>query len=420
MKSICLCFQVHHPFHFQTFRFLDIATNKSYYDDHRIEREINEAATNFYLPTNKFILDLIRKYKGKLKLAFYISGTAIDQFLMYEPEVLNSFKQLAETGQVEFLGGTLSHSLISLTDKKAELIHQLKDYQAKINYHFGEKPLVFVNSDLLYSDLMGKDIYEAGYRAMITNGSRKALIWRSPNYVYSNCIRQKMHVYFRNEQISNELSTQLDNMNSEVNEINPNSLISLLNNPNNDEPLRNIFINYTALGGFGIEKKEKYIRTMVSQINKMRDVDFISPSEIAERYGPVAEINASEPICWVNNFHSNYYPGNELQIEAINQLYMLKEMVSKIDNLNLQIDWQYLQTTDHIHLMDDQHPAYRGNGSSNLIYKTKNDAFINFMNILDDFRLRILKESQKKDKKQASNSQQNKARNQTTLNHTIK
>ncbi len=122
MKSISLCFQVHHPFHFHTFR-----------------------------------------------------------FLMYEPEVLISFRELADTGQVEFLGGTSSHSLISLTNLKDELENQLKDYQSKIAYLFGKKPTVFVNSDLIYSDLIGNDIADSGYQAMITNGSRKTLIWRSPN-----------------------------------------------------------------------------------------------------------------------------------------------------------------------------------------------------------------------------------------------
>lgn len=417
MKSICLCFQVHHPFHFQTYRFLDIGSNKSYYDDLRIEREINEAAINYYLPSNDFLLKLINKYKGKLKVAFYISGTAIDHFLMYEPEVLNSFRQLADTGHFEFLGSTTSHSLISLTNLKTELIQQLKDYQSKITYLFGKKPLVFVNSDLLYSDFIGKDVADAGYRAIITNGSRKTLIWQSPNYVYSNIFQSKMHIYFRNEVVSDELAGNLNRLNSEENEINTNSFISLLNNLNKEEPLLNIYLDYKSLGGFGIEKKEKLIQKLVSQIIRRPDMNFILPSEIAERYGPVAEINTNEPICWLNNFHSYYYPGNELQTEAIKQLYMLYEMADNIEDLNLQKDWQYLQTTDHIHLMDDQHPVYNGDGISNCIYKTKYDAFINFMNILDDFRLKLHKASKKKEKK-APTQVQNKNRKHTTPTRT--
>lgn len=410
MKNICLCFQVHHPFHFQTFRFLDIGSTKSYYDDLRIEREINEAAINYYLPTNDYLLKLIKKNNGKLKVAFYISGTAIDQFLMYEPEVLNSFRQLADTGHVEFLGGTSSHSLVSLTNLKMELIHQLKDYQSKITYLFGKKPKVFVNSDLLYSDFIGKDVADSDYRAMITNGTRKTLIWRSPNYVYSNVFKSKMHIYFRNEMINDELASNLNRLNSKEQEINTNNFASVLNSISKDEPLINIYLDYKLLGGFGIEKKEKFIQQLVSQINKKPDMGFLFPSEIAEQYGSVAEIHSNEPTCWLNSFHSDYYPGNELQTEAIKQLYLLNEMADSIDDLNLQKDWQYLQTADHIHLMDDQHPAYTGE-RSNSIYKTKYDAFINFMNILDDFRLKIHKVD--KEKKKSSTPIQNKTRKHT-------
>jgi alpha-amylase len=408
MKSISLSFQIHHPFHFQTFRFLDIGTKKSYYDDLRIEREINEAATNYYLPANEFLLKLIKKQKEKLKVAFYISGTAIDQFLMYEPEVLTSFRQLADTGQVEFLGGTASHSLISLTNQKDELINQLKNHQSKMAYLFGKKPTFFVNTDLIYSDLIGNDVADSGYQAMITNGSRKALIWRSSNYVYSNFIQPTMHVYFRNEMISDELTGILNNLNSDVQEINANNFTSLLKNLNPIEPLLNIYIDYKTLGGFGIEKKEKFFQSFVSQICRMPRVSFVLPSEIAEMYGPVAEINANEPICWLNNFHSYYYPGNELQMEAIKQLYQLKEMVANIDDINLEKDWQYLQTSDHIHLMDDQHPAYFSNNISNCIYKSKYDAFINFMNILDDLRIKILEETKSKEKRAASSPRKEK------------
>lgn len=407
MRNICLCFQVHHPFHFQTYRFLDIGSTKSYYDDLQIEREINDTAINYYLPSNEFLLKLIKKFKNKLKVTFYISGPAIDQFLMYEPEVLNSFRKLADTGQVDFLGCTASHSLITLTNNKKELIQQVKDHQSKIKYLFGVNPQVFVNSDLIYSDMIGKDVADAGYKAMITNGSRKTLVWRSPNYVYSNYYRPKMNVYFRNEQVSNEFTNKLNSINSDEKDINPTSLLSLINSLNKEEPLLNVYLDYKTLGGQGIEKKQQYIETLITQINKSHNMGFVFPSEIAERYGAVAPINASEPICWVNNFHSYYYPGNELQIEAIKQLYILQNSVSEIDDLNLQKDWQYMQTSDHIHLMDVQHPIYQNN-TPNSIYKTKYDAFINFMNILDDFRLKIHQEAGKKEKRRTRRQEQKK------------
>lgn len=399
MKNVCLSFQVHHPFHFQMFRFSDIGTNRSYYDEERIENEIHDTVHRSYFASNQFLLKQLRKYKGKLRLAFYISGTACDQFLMYEPEVINSFRELADTGYVDFLGGTSSHSLITLTNHKKELIQQLKDHQAKIKYLYGIKPQVFVNADLIYADLIGKDISEAGYQALMTNGSSKTLTWRSPNYVYSNPYRPKMKVYFRNEQVSNELSNQLASLDLQQGNSPARGLKTLLTNFHNDEPLLNIYTDYRNLGGVPIKKKQEFMEGLFSQVTKSSTMEFALPAEIADRYGAIAPIHSYDPICWVDHFQSHYYPGNELQMEAIKQLYTLESTVDRLDDSNAQKDWQYLQTSDHIHLMDDQHPSYLNGSKGNGIFRTKYDAFINYMNIVDDFRIKILRQIEKKEKK---------------------
>jgi len=388
MKNICFCFRVHHPFHFNLFKTSDVGTSKSYYDELRIEKDINELAINYYLPSNEFLLNLIQKENGQFKTAFYISSTASDQFLMYQPELLNSFRELADTGQVDFLGSTYSHSLVTLTNHKKELIHQIRDHQAKTKYFFGIKPKVFVNSDLMYSDLMGKDIADAGYHAMITNGAHKTLAWRSPNYVYSNYYRPKLNVYFRNEFISDSIAQQLKSLYSRS-DVNTDYIFSLLTNIPNDEPLVMIYLDYNTLGRIGMNLKHQFIEELASRIQNSTDMKFIFPSEIAENYGPVAPITAIEPICWVNNFHSDYFPGNELQIEAIRQLYLLLPLTNQIEDINLHKDWQYIQTSDHIHLMDDQHPYYHDDTLTDKIFRTKYDAFANYMNILDDFRLKV-------------------------------
>lgn len=396
MRSICLCFRVHHPFHFQLFHLSDVGSTKSYYDDLRIESEITEAAIHYYLPSNDFLLSLINKYQGQFNFGLYISSTASDQFLMYKPEVLNSFTKLVETNYADLLGSTFSHSLVTLTNNKRELISQIRDHQSKTKFLFGVKPQVFVNSDLMYSDLMGKDIADAGYRAMITNGAQKTLEWRSPNYVYTNHYRPGFNVYFRNELISDTLAAQLMNLHSEK-DINTDEIFHLIADIPEDEPLLNIYLDYKVLGGIGLNLKHQFMEELIARIQQSGTMQFILPHQIADYYGPVAPITAMEPICWVNNFSSNYYPGNELQVEAIKQIYLLQPLVEKTDDLNLHKDWQYLQTSDMIHLMDDQHPMYRED-NENRLYNTRYDAYANFMNILDDFRLKLHRKASSKEK----------------------
>lgn len=386
MKNICLYFQIHHPFHLKTFRFFDVGESKTWYDHVRNEMEIKESVTNYYIPTNNFLLKLIRQTKDKLKISFHISGTSLDQFLLYAPNVLNSFKQLSDTGQVEFTGGTASHSIVSLTNGKEEFKRQIALNRDQIEYHFAQKPHVFVNSDLLFTNQIGDIVAETGYPAILTNGAKKILQWRSPNFLYSGKELQKIKILFRNDGISNELSLLLNNPGKLEK---PEQFIAACKTIQPEEPVLNIYLNYTVLGGIGLDVKQRFFQVLVSKIIKDQTFSFSLPTVVAEQYSSVAEIGSDEPVCWVEHFNSSWYPGNELQKEAMKQLLKLEKQVGRSQNPNLRTDWQYLQTSDHFQLMDENHPYYIEYNNDQSNYKSRYDAFINFMNILEDFRQRL-------------------------------
>ena len=185
MRSICLYFKVHQPVRLKLFRFFDIGTSAYYYDDFNNEMIIKRVAKNCYLPANKIILDLINKYKEQFKVAFSISGTAIDQFKIYAPEVLESFRKLAENGSVEFLAETYSHSL-SVLKNNADFKQQVESHAAAIESLFGERPAVFANTEFTYSDEMAAIIAEMGYKAILTDGLSQILKMKSPFYIYNS------------------------------------------------------------------------------------------------------------------------------------------------------------------------------------------------------------------------------------------
>jgi len=389
MKKICLCFQIHHPFSYQTFRFLDIGESKSYYDELRIEKDIVNASKQFYFPTNDFLLNLINQSKGKLKLSFYISGTTFDQFLMYVPKMIESFKLLADTGQVEFIGGTASHSVISLAQNNQEFQLQINNYKRRILNYFGQKPKVFVNTDLLFSNQIAQEVAESGYQTMMTNGGKKILQWRSPNYLYSSDNQKKIKLLFRNEEFSNELTSILDFSNSTSATLQINDLITNLRLLKPEEPFTNIYLNYNTLNGSTRSVKQKYFGAFITRVLKEKMLSFCTLSELEEHFGCISEIGTEEPNAWVEHFHPSYYPGNVLQKDAIKQLYKLEKKINLIHNKELILDWQYLQSSDHFHLMDENHPAYNKNNLISSIYRSKYDAYINYMNIIEDFRQRL-------------------------------
>ena len=187
-KSICLYFQVHQPARLRLYRFFDIGKDSHYYDDYTDRTILKRIAQKCYLPMNKILLDAIKKQKGKFKVAFSITGTALEQFDRYAPEVIDSFRALAKTGCVEFLCETYYHSLASLASQ-AEFEHQVLKHKAAIKEYFGVEPKAFRNTELIYSDSIGAQVHEMGFDTILTEGARHIMGWKSPDYVYNNDLR---------------------------------------------------------------------------------------------------------------------------------------------------------------------------------------------------------------------------------------
>ena len=405
MKNICLFFQVHHPFHLQTFRYFDIGSSKSYYDDYRIEKELTDAISNYYDPTNRFLNNLIKLFKEKLQFSFHVSGTALDQFLMYKPDILQSFRQLADSGQVEFTGGTNSHSIAGLASNLSEFKSQIKQNKERIRFYFGQDPKLFINTDLIYANQMAKMVSDESYELILTNGADKIIQWRSPNYMYSCSGQSNLGLLFRNDKISSDFNFIFQN--TKPNEENKviDGFIKSLKILEQSEPIINIYINYMTLGGKDRNTKQRIFQKFVSAIIEDPELCFIAPFDLKEQFGPVAEIDVNEPTCWTENFHPSYFPGNDLQKDAIHQIFKFGKTVQKTTNPNLKMDWKYLQTSNHFHLMDENHPAYRNPVNTLEIFKSKYDAYINYMNILEDFgqRLKAERKIEKTEKIQQNN-----------------
>lgn len=405
MKNICLFFQIHHPFHLQTFRYFDIGSSKSYYDDYRIEKELTDAISNYYYPTNRFLTSLIKLFNEKLKFTFYISGTALDQFLMYAPEILQSFRQLADSGQVEFSGGTNSHSIAGLASSLSEFENQIKQNKERVQLYFGQKPDLFINADLIFANAMAKIVSNENYPLILTNGAEKTLQWRSPNYMYSNSGQSNLGLLFRNDKISSDFNSIFQNTKPGNENKAIDGFIKSLKILDQSEPIINIYINYMTIGGKDRNVKQRIFQKFVSAISEDQELCFIAPSDLKEQFGPIAEIDVNEPTCWTENFHPSYFPGNDLQKDSIHQIFKFEKTVQKTTNPNLKLDWKYLQTSNHFHLMDENHPTYRNSGNSPEIYKSKYDAYINYMNILEDFgqRLKAERKIEKTEKIQQNN-----------------
>lgn len=204
-KSICLYFQVHQPYRLRQYRFFDIGKNHYYYDDFANKTIMSRVASRCYIPANRLILDLIKEFDGAFKVAFSVSGMALEQMEQYAPEALESFKELAATGHVEFLAETYSHSLSSLISP-VKFKNQVKMHTKAVEQYFGQKPKAFRNTELIYSDTIGEMVAEMGFTTMLTEGARHILGWKSPNYLYVNALTPKLKLLLRNFRLSDDIA----------------------------------------------------------------------------------------------------------------------------------------------------------------------------------------------------------------------
>ncbi len=391
MKTICLYFQVHQPFRFRRYRFFDIGNDNYYYDDYANETIMQKVAKKCYLPTNKILLKLIQEYGLQFKVTFSISGLALDQFEMYAPEVLESFRELAQTGSVEFLAETYSHSLVSLKDKE-EFKHQVEAHSEKIKQYFGQKPRVFRNTELIYSDEIGATIQEMGFEAMLTEGAKHVLGWKSPNYLYCNAINPRLKVLLKNFRLSDDIAFRFSNKGWPEYPLTPGKFVKWLNNIYEKEEIINLFMDYETFGEHQWEETGifKFLENLPKTVFKKSKFKFITPSEAADQLQPVAAVNVPNPISWADEERDlTAWLGNDLQNDAFNKLYSLTEKVSRCSDESIKTDWKYLQSSDHFYYMSTKILSDGEVHSYFNPYHSPYDAFINYMNILSDFELRV-------------------------------
>jgi len=393
MRTICMYFQVHQPFRLKRYRFFDIGHDHYYYDDYSNEAILRRVADTSYLPANKILADIIKHNKGKFKVAFSISGPVLDQFELYAPDVLDSFKMLADTGHVEFICETDSHSLVSLVNRD-EFVKQITAHRAKIYKYFGQNPVIFRNTELIYSDLIGSDIADIGFEGMITEGAKQILGWKSPNYLYCNVLNPRLKLLLRNFKLSDDIAFRFSNTHWNEFPLTTEKFTGWLNAIDRKEENINIFMDYDSFGGR--QKAESgifnFLKILPSAVMKMSDFTFSTPTEIVRNQQPVSVVSVPFPISWADEERDiTAWLGNDLQKEAFNKLYALSDEVNHCNDPKILIDWKYLQSSDHFHYMSTKFFSDRPTYSYVNPFSSPYDAFINYMNVLNDFSLRLKK-----------------------------
>ncbi len=378
MRNICFYFQIHLPFRLKRYRFFEIGKDHYYYDDFQTGDRIRDAVEQSYLTANRTISEMIRSSNGKFRCSFSISGVTLDQLEQYAPEVIDSFKELAKTGSVEFFAEPYAHSLSSIFDA-SEFERQVKMHADKIEALFGKRPTALFNAELIYSDEIGELVSKMGYKTMMIDEAKHILGWKSPNYVYNHSYIPKFKLLVRNRKLSDDIAFRFSNIS-----LTSENFISWIANLPEEEKVINLGMGYEVFGitqsaqtGIFEFMKALPYHAMEQQMN------FVLPSELSKKSESAGALSAPYPISWVGDDKDlTPWMGNDLQQEALQKLYAVGERVRMCTDKPLLRDWLILQSTDHFRYMSHKDPW----GTN---YETPYEAFMNYMNVLADFLERV-------------------------------
>ena len=390
-KSICLYFQVHQPNRLRLYRFFDIGKDSHYYDDFANRTILRRVAQKCYLPMNALLLELIEANKGAFKVAFSISGSVLEQFDRYAPEVIESFRKLAQTGSVEFLSETYYHSLASLASP-IEFKNQVLKHKAAIEHYFGVTPKAFRNTELIYSDAIGEMVYDMGFKTMLTEGARHVLGWKSPNFLYSCAQAPSLKLLLKNSSLSDDIAFRFSDRGWSDWPLTCEKYLSWIKAAAQNDEIVNLFMDYET---FGEHQKAAsgifdFMRALPEIVIKDGEFEFVTPTQAAKKHRPVGDLDVMDPISWADEERDvTAWLGNELQNDAFNKLNEQAEKLALLNDEALWSDFGHLQESDHFYYMCTK---FFSDGAVHKYfnpYDTPYEAFINYMNVLSDFILRV-------------------------------
>ena len=391
MKTVCFYFQVHQPWRLKTYRFFQMGNDHNYLDDFTNRAIMQKVARECYLPMNALLLSLIQEHKGAFKVSFSITGSAVEQFKAYAPEVLESFKKLADTGCVEFLGETYSHSLSSLASAE-EFKNEVKLHSKMLKEEFGVKPTAFRNTELIYSDGIAKMVEDMGFKTMLAEGAKHILGWKSPNFVYTDANDNKLRLLLRNYKLADDIAFRFSNEGWPEWPLTADKFAGWVAAETGD--VVNLFMDYET---FGEHQKAStgifdFVKALPGAMLATGEVAFATVSEAAKKLQPVAVLHSPHAMSWADEERDvTAWLGNDLQNEAFAKLYALAPKVKKAKNKDFEYVWHFMQNSDHFYYMatkwfsdGDVHSYFNPYGSAY-------EAFINYMNVLSDFDIELTK-----------------------------
>jgi len=385
--SLMMYFQVHQPQRLSSFNFFSIGSDQEYFNDSFNADIIKRVAEHCYIPTNTLLLKLINKYPS-IRVAFSIPGTTLDLLSDVAPEALETFRQLAATGSVEFLAETNYHSLASVMGG-TEFEEQVLEHSEKLLYYLGVRPTFFRNTELIYNDEVGNRIANMGFMGIISDGVEKALEGKSPHRIYRHPDHSDVKILLRNYRLSDDIAFRFTH---DGGTLSVDRYLSWLDGIPQDEPLINLAMDYETFGEH--QKKDtgifNFLESFLKQLAKHKKIKMVTPTEAVKSISSTEVLSVPQFISWADQERDlSAWLGNDMQRDAFDNITKLESDIKKLGDKDLLETWRHLLTSDHFYYMSTKRAGDGTVHSYFSHYPSPYEAFINYMNIVSDFSMRV-------------------------------
>ena len=389
MAAVCLYFQIHQPFRLRRYSVFD--TDRHYFDDLKNGEIIRKIATKCYLPTNKIILEAIHRHKGNFRVSYSISGAALEQLQQYAPEVIESFQQLNHTGCVEFLAETYYHSLAFLFNRD-EFRDQVKMHTDLIRRLFAQEPRVFRHTELIYNNDLALYVSHLGFQGMLAEGVDQILGSRSNAVLYRPPGASRLKVLLRNHQLSDAISFRFSNKSWEHYPLTVGKFLGFVKKIGGNDQLCNLFMDYETFGEH--QWSDSGIFEFLSQLPDALLKDsaniFLTPGQVISQHNAAADLDVPHMTSWADTERDlTAWLGNAMQTNSLQELYKLEQAIKVRNDEQLLMDWRQLTSSDHFYYMCTKYWADGDVHKYFSPYESPYDSYINFMNVLDNVRIRL-------------------------------
>lgn len=392
--KICLYFQVHQPLRIKKYRVFDIGLDNNYFNDEsdtslNNRKVLEKVANKSYLPANKIFLELLEKHP-QFKLSFSFSGVFLEACEAFYPEVLESFKKLIDSKKVEVLSETYHHSLSFIYSPK-EFRRQVQLHKQKIKKLFGVEPKVFRNTELIFRNDLAYEVEGLGFEGVLAEGADRVLDWRSPNFLYLSNSSKKIKLLLKNYRLSDDIAFRFSNKDWSEYPLTAEKFASWVHALDGQADIVNLFMDYETFGEHQWEDTGifEFLKRLPGELLQNSAVEFVTPHEAVKRVESKGTLDFPDFISWADIERDlSAWVDNPMQKDGLKKLYELEDLIMEAGDEKLIDDWRKLTTSDHFYYMctkyftdGDVHKYFNP-------YDSPYEAFISFMNVLTDLKLR--------------------------------